>query len=252
MSSSSVAVSSTRRMPGLGNTGRESVTASREVKETRDGEEVKEVLKVTHPDGTTETREETVKVTTTEAPRPEIRVTKLINTRNHSWSSVEFIVYLVVTVIALVVVWVIGSVSDSTSYWNSLSRPSYGSNLAWQGVILTIAVLVLGTASFLLTGGLDPVSGAAARIYMYVMYGLQLVFLIIAVAVLFRQKSLSATFYLFIVLVIITFLQALGALYILFRTKAMPLIWLALFLWVLFVAWLVYDTVFSYNLMQQN
>jgi cation transport ATPase len=233
--------------------GSSSTSVTESVKMGPGGSEAKVTKVQKLGDGTEVVEEDIKKVTVNPSTADGTKTVTVYGTRTQDWKSAEFIVYLIVTIVALIVIIVIGWVDDSRSYWNSLTRPSYGSNLAWQAVVLVLAVLALGVASFLFTAALNPNGGGGAfRVFLYVCYGLQLVLLIVTIAVLFRQKSLSSTFYLMIVLVIITFFQGCAAVILMWKAPKMPLYWLALFLWILFVVWLVYETVFSYQLMTSN
>jgi hypothetical protein len=215
-------------------------------------EDVKERL----PDGSlvetkTETKTET-KVTEVPSLAPvEVRTMTLLPSQNLNWASPEMYVTLIVTLLVVLALFLIGGVGDAPSYWESLNVPSWGSNLGWQAFFLGLAVLVFWLGTFMCAGRL-PSSGLAnsLKIGIWFFFGLQLVVLIIAVSVLFRQKSLMSAFYLVIVLVVLLVVQAVMMVYA--GVKFVGIGFAPLVLVALYTVWLVYESVFVYRLSVDN
>lgn len=116
----------------------------------------------------------------------------------------EFWIYFVIAVVTIIVVWWIGGMTDSRNYYASLQKVSWADNISLIAVLMTIVVLLNAYASFL-AGFITRSPTAKAMVY--TTFALQSILLIIFSAIFYKQQSLSSSFYISILLVLVTVWQ---------------------------------------------
>lgn len=179
------------------------------------------------------------------ATTPVVTETKTTTTRMNPFTSDWVLwVYLVIAAIVLVICWWIAAVRDSVNYWKSLTMVSWAQNLWVMGILMIVALLLLAYATYRAYVASD-ILGDRLNVNMIMLtFALQMVLLVVAFAVLFRNHQTSTAFYFVLLLVVITAWQF----YLFQRSGDRVAVWLLL----LYAIWLVVALFISWNVYTSN
>lgn len=166
---------------------------------------------------------------------------------NVMYDGTFWIYILIAALIILVCFWIAG-VSDSQTYWRSLSKVSWANNMWFLGIITGVAIVLMVVAVYLAVRCCSAAGDQNGVNMLYISLALQAILLALGFAVLFRQKSPSGGFYFTIAIAAVTIWQF----YLIWRAKSQTGQTLAIWLEVIWAIWVIFAIGLSYNIWSSN
>lgn len=156
----------------------------------------------------------------------------------------EFWTLLVISIIVALITWWIGGTQEAVNRWNGYTKVTWADNLWVLAVFQLIALLILGWATFMAGVTASDRGNNFNATLIYLTYALQLILLVIACVMIFRQNSAYVGFFFCLGLLLVSVWQF----YLFMQSGSQASVWLL----ILYVIWLLIVTFLAWNVYSHN